>query len=86
MCSQPPKNVDDSWLLDEIKSCLRLIDKGTLSIGFTGGEPLLEWRRFVGVLDDCKELLPDTAVQVLSNGRAFVDWTVVDAWATGSTP
>ena len=86
MCSQPPKNVDDSWLLDEIKSCLRLIDKGTLSIGFTGGEPLLEWRRFVGVLDDCKELLPDTAVQVLSNGRAFVDWAVVDAWARVAHP
>jgi His-Xaa-Ser system radical SAM maturase HxsC len=86
MCSQPPKNVDDSWLLDEIKSCLPLIDKQTRSLGFTGGEPLLEWRRFVGILADCKELLSNTAIQVLSNGRAFVDGEVVDAWVRVAHP
>jgi hypothetical protein len=81
MCSQPPKNVEDGWLLDEIKLCPQLIDKGTRSIGFIGGKPLLQWRAFLQILADCKALLPNTAIQVLSNGRAFVEWKVVDAWA-----
>jgi len=48
MCSQPPKNVDDRWILGEIKTALRVIDKDTRSLGFTGGEPLLDWREFYG--------------------------------------
>jgi len=42
MCSQPPKDVDDRWLLDEIRSSIPLIDPDTQSLGFTGGEPLLD--------------------------------------------
>lgn len=41
MCSQPPKDVDDSWILREIRAALPLVDKQTRSIGFTGGEPSL---------------------------------------------
>jgi hypothetical protein len=41
MCSQPPKDVDDRWILDEIKAALPIIHKDTRSLGFTGGEPLL---------------------------------------------
>jgi His-Xaa-Ser system radical SAM maturase HxsC len=48
--------------------------------GFTGGEPLLEWRDFIGVLETTKDLLPDTAIHVLSNGRAFARSDVVAAW------
>ena len=81
MCSQPPRNVNDGWLLDEISECLPLIDKNTHSIGFTGGEPLLEWRRFIDVLARCQQELPQTAVHVLTNGRAFVNSEVVSAWA-----
>ena len=29
MCSQPPKDVDDRWLLREIKTALPLVDKDT---------------------------------------------------------
>jgi len=50
MCSQPPRDVDDGWILDEIGECVGLIDPVTNSIGFTGGEPLLEWRRFIPLL------------------------------------
>ena len=80
MCSQPPKDVDDRWILREIRACLPLIDRTTLSLGFTGGEPLLEWRDFVDVLERCRYHLPDTAIHVLSNGRAFADHRVVAAW------
>jgi His-Xaa-Ser system radical SAM maturase HxsC len=81
MCSQPPKDIDDRWILDEIAECVELIDPKTETIGFTGGEPLLEWRRFVGVLAATRDRLPETAVHVLTNGRAFASDEIVRAWA-----
>jgi len=80
MCSQPPRNVDDSWILREIRDALPLVDKQTRSLGFTGGEPLLNWRGFMAILRDCRDELPRTAVHVLSNGRAFASNEVVTAW------
>jgi His-Xaa-Ser system radical SAM maturase HxsC len=80
MCSQPPRDVDDSWILQEIRDALPLIDKQTRSLGFTGGEPLLDWREFIAVLGDCRDVLPKTAIHVLSNGRAFASTEVVAAW------
>jgi His-Xaa-Ser system radical SAM maturase HxsC len=80
MCSQPPKEVDDRWILDEIKAALPIIDKDTWSLGFTGGEPLLNWREVIDVLATCRDELPKTAIHVLSNGRAFVHDEVVAAW------
>ena len=35
MCSQPPRNVDDGWLLDEIATCVSLLDPAPPSITFT---------------------------------------------------
>jgi His-Xaa-Ser system radical SAM maturase HxsC len=81
MCSQPPRDVDDSWILREIQDALPLVNKGTQSLGFTGGEPLLDWRSFMAVLSDCRDLLPQTAIHTLSNGRAFASTEVVAAWA-----
>jgi His-Xaa-Ser system radical SAM maturase HxsC len=81
MCSQPPKDVDDRWILDELKVALLLVAKDTVSVCFTGSEPLLDWRDFIEVLALCREELPDTAIHVLSNGRAFVRDEVVAAWA-----
>jgi His-Xaa-Ser system radical SAM maturase HxsC len=86
MCSQPPRDVDDRWILDEIRSALPLVDPTTRSLGFTGGEPLLEWRDFIGVLTDCRDLLPNTAIHVLTNGRAFAQNEVVSAWSSISHP
>jgi His-Xaa-Ser system radical SAM maturase HxsC len=81
MCSQPPKNVDDSWLLTEIAAAIPLIDPATVSLGFTGGEPLLAWERFTDILRLTREHLPDTAIHVLTNGRGFAAAPIVDAWA-----
>jgi His-Xaa-Ser system radical SAM maturase HxsC len=81
MCSQPPRDVDDRWVLQEIRDALPLVDKETKSLGFTGGEPLLDWREFIAILSDCRELLPQTAIHVLSNGRAFASASIVTAWA-----
>ena len=81
MCSQPPRNVKDGWIIDEIASCIDLLDPATDSVGFTGGEPLLEWRRFIALLAVFRGRLPETAVHVLTNGRAFAAEEVTAAWA-----
>lgn len=86
MCSQPPRDIDDSWILKEIRTALPLIDKTTVSLGFTGGEPLLNWQDFICVLTECRDTLPETAIHVLSNGRAFADTRVVLAWANVHHP
>jgi His-Xaa-Ser system radical SAM maturase HxsC len=81
MCSQPPKDQDDSWILDEIAACLPLLDPATRYLGFTGGEPLLEWRRFIALLGRTRDILPNTEIHVLSNGRAFASREIVSSWA-----
>jgi His-Xaa-Ser system radical SAM maturase HxsC len=80
MCSQPPKDVDDRWILNEIKESLPLIDPSTHALTFTGGETLSDWQEFIGVLKQCRDLLPTTSLQVLTNGRAFAKSQIVDAW------
>jgi His-Xaa-Ser system radical SAM maturase HxsC len=80
MCSQPPKDVDDSWILTEIKESLALVDPATPALTFTGGETLSDWVEFIDVLKECRRQLPTTAVQVLTNGRAFANSRIVDAW------
>ncbi|WP_234787014.1 His-Xaa-Ser system radical SAM maturase HxsC [Mycolicibacterium fortuitum] len=86
MCSQPPKKVDDGWLLDEIAQTLPLVHPATPALTFTGGEPLTEWRRFIGLLDLARDHLPDTAIHVLTNGRAFSSPEVAQAWAAVRHP
>jgi len=73
MCSQPPRNVDDSWIYDDIMAAIPLVDTGTPEIGFTGGEPTLLGERLGKLVHQCKSYLPRTGLHVLTNGRAFVD-------------
>lgn len=80
MCSQPPKDVDDRWILSEIKESLPLVDSATRALTFTGGETLSDWEDFIAVLKECRDHLPGTAIQVLTNGRAYADSRIVDAW------
>lgn len=86
MCSQPPRKVDDDWLLDEIEAAIELVDPKTPSFAFTGGEPLTNWPRFIQVLAASREKLPGTSVHVLTNGRAFSRTEVAKAWAAVGHP
>lgn len=81
MCSQPPKHVDDRWILDEIRRALPLVDPKTKSLGFTGGETLTDWKEFIPLMAVCRDELPHTAVHVLSNGRVFAHDEVIAAWS-----
>lgn len=72
MCSQPPKNIDDNWITDDVLAAIPLIDPSTQEIGFTGGEPTLLGDDFFRILRAMKSYLPHTAIHILSNGRLFV--------------
>jgi His-Xaa-Ser system radical SAM maturase HxsC len=79
MCSQPPRDEDDSWLVNEILSFIDLIDDDQKFLGITGGEPTLLGRNLVDIINKCKESLPDTRLHILTNGRKFSDRKVVEA-------
>jgi len=71
MCSQPPKKIDDSWIVDDLMAAIPLIDPSTHEIGITGGEPTLLGDNLFRVLRAMKSYLPNTAIHILSNGRLF---------------
>jgi His-Xaa-Ser system radical SAM maturase HxsC len=80
MCSQPPKERDDSWLLEDAFELVRLLPDDTGDICLTGGEPTLYGDAFVRLLQAVTTHLPRAEVHVLSNGRRFADETFVDAY------
>ena len=73
MCSQPPREIDDSYIVDELLEAIPLMSQDTGSIGITGGEPTLLGDKFLALLHSLKANLPGTALHVLSNGRKFTD-------------
>ena len=50
MCSQPPRDVDDAWLVGEMIDTIPLIDRAEVQLGISGGEADAAWRRFAGGL------------------------------------
>ena len=74
MCSQPPKDRDDSYIVRDILAAIPLMSPETKSVGLTGGEPTLLGEDFIRIIDSLKTSLPLTAVHILSNGRAFKEW------------
>ena len=73
MCSQPPKNIDDSWHLQDVSKAIELIDRGSPFIGITGGEPTLLGDDLIDLLRKSNGYLPETSVLILTNGRKFID-------------
>ena len=71
MCSQPPKNIQDDWLLKQTSDAIRLIPKWATRIGFSGGEPTIYGDKLISLVDQCRAQLPTTMIDILSNGRAF---------------
>ncbi|MCS3929002.1 His-Xaa-Ser system radical SAM maturase HxsC [Bradyrhizobium elkanii] len=71
MCSQPPRDVDDGWRVDELMDLLPLLDADLDVLGVTGGEPTLLGSDLVRLLKAARILLPGTHLHVLTNGRAF---------------
>lgn len=73
MCSQPPRDDDDSWRVDELVRLISLVDRDERQLGITGGEPTLLGAGLERLLATCRQYLPDTHVPVLTNGRTVRD-------------
>ncbi len=69
MCPQPPSKEDISSRIKELLDILSLIKVPPISLGITGGEPLLLGDGLIEILAVLKEKFPDTAVHILTNGR-----------------
>jgi His-Xaa-Ser system radical SAM maturase HxsC len=81
MCSQPPRDVNDDYLVDDYLEAIPLFDRGTHEVGITGGEPTLLGNRLFVLLRALKAYLPETAVHVLSNGRTSSDLSFAQRFA-----
>lgn len=86
MCSQPPRDIDDSHLVGEILRTIELMDHGTPEICLTGGEPTLLGDDFFRIVKHARNFLPDTALHVLTNGRRFKDPTLAQALRKAAHP
>lgn len=78
MCSQPPRDSDDRWRVNELVELLPLIDKNLEMLGVTGGEPTLLGDALYELLSEGRDLLPNTSFHVLTNGRRFGDRPFAD--------
>jgi His-Xaa-Ser system radical SAM maturase HxsC len=86
MCSQPPREVEDSWIVSETLLAIPLMDRATQSLTITGGEPTLLDEGLFSILRACKTWLPDTSMHILSNGRRFADDAFAKRYAAVNHP
>lgn len=73
MCSQPPKAIDDSYLVDQWLETVPLIPETCRELVITGGEPTLLGDRLLDLVRSIRSHLPNTALHILTNGRNFKD-------------
>jgi len=71
MCSQPPKEIDDSYIVDDILQVIPLMSPDTVSVGLTGGEPSLLGPALIKIIESFKNHLSASSLHILSNGRGF---------------
>ncbi len=71
MCSQPPRDIEDSYLVEDILRSIPWMASDTPELGITGGEPTLLHDKLIAVLAAAKKHLPTTTLHMLSNGRLF---------------
>lgn len=73
MCSQPPKDHDDSYLYARARRIVDALPVRAESIALTGGEPTVDAESFLELLRHISQVAPDLGVHILSNGRKFAD-------------
>lgn len=85
MCSQPPTQHDDSWLVEEAVAVASHIKASPRAIGLTGGEVLLLRSGLRRVLDVLSNRHPQTEIEILTNGRLLADAAFVQEVLSGFT-
>jgi His-Xaa-Ser system radical SAM maturase HxsC len=73
MCSQPPREDDDSWRVAELMRVIELSDCDEIQLGISGGEPTLLGGDLARLIDKAGDHLPQTTLHILTNGRLFAD-------------
>jgi His-Xaa-Ser system radical SAM maturase HxsC len=86
MCSQPPKDRDDSRLLHRATALVRMLPPTGAELGFTGGEPTLYGSGLIALLRTATLCLPGTELHLLSNGRRFADPAFAAEYAAVANP
>lgn len=71
MCSQPPKNVNDTYIIEQLMDLIPLLPSHLHELGISGGEPTLAGDNFIKLLERIRAYLPSTSIHVLSNGKNF---------------
>lgn len=79
MCSQPPRDEDDSWRTHELLRLIPLIDRDEVQLGVSGGEPTLLGEDLGRLIDACALHLPDTVLHILTNGRLFASRALAES-------
>ncbi|MHC1743948.1 MAG: His-Xaa-Ser system radical SAM maturase HxsC [Syntrophobacteraceae bacterium] len=82
-CPQPPVS-DREDLVDLSLRMIPLMDPGTQVLGITGGEPTLAWEGLLEVMEACAKHLPNTMLQLLTNGRVLKDFAKTEALANAT--
>ena len=70
MCPQPPAS-DETDKTDFNLKVIFLMNRATLFLGLTGGEPTLLGDKFIEILQACKVRLPRAEINLLTNGIAL---------------
>ena len=74
MCCQPPKLKDDfDFHFKKNLALIKSAPKETKIVCITGGEPTLAGDKFFELVRIVREELPNTDIQILSNGRTFAE-------------
>lgn len=73
MCPQPPVAKEESKLAFNLQ-LINLMDKNTLEVGITGGEPTIVEDELIKVLQTLKKKMPHTAVTILTNAVKLSDF------------
>lgn len=76
MCPQPRKKDEEGLTAFNLK-LISLMDKSTKLLGITGGEPTLIGDELLEIINACKKHIPDTQVDILSNGVKYSDFEYV---------
>jgi len=71
MCSQPPRDTNDDYLIQDWLKAIPLMSPDTPELGITGGEPTIRFNDLLTLVRATEEHLPNTSLHMLSNGRAF---------------
>lgn len=70
MCSQPPRAIDDKWLIPFYEKAIGLADQGA-TIGISGGEPTVYKDELFSLLENISTKRPDLSFHILTNAQHF---------------